>query len=215
MQTKLARTLIFVMLSALIITASYFLIDRQLVWFLVAHHSRHFRILKIFANDITLIIGAMIFLYFIYFLVKLTINKVSIFDRKFIIVCNAVVISLFIKDILKIIFGRFWAATFVNNNPSLINNNAYGFNWFHGGPAYSSFPSGHTSFIFAFAASMWFLFPKLRILWFLLAILVALSQIGMYYHYVSDVIAGATLGSLVGIYTVYYHRQSSTRHESL
>jgi membrane-associated phospholipid phosphatase len=49
---------------------------------------------------------------------------------------------------------------------------------------------------------MWFLFPKLRWLWFLLAFLVVVGQIGMYYHFLSDVIAGALLGSLVGFYII-------------
>jgi membrane-associated phospholipid phosphatase len=116
--------------------------------------------------------------------------------------CNAVVIGQFLKDIFKVIFGRYWPATFVCNNPSLVSNHVYGFQWFKSGSAYASFPSGHTTFIFSFSISMWFLFPKLRWLWFLLAFLVVVGQIGMYYHFLSDVIAGALLGSLVGFYII-------------
>ena len=37
------------------------------------------------------------------------------------------------KNQLKYDFGRTWPETWVNNNPSLIGNGAYGFNFSHGG----------------------------------------------------------------------------------
>jgi len=56
-----------------------------------------------------------------------------------------------IKDQLKFAFGRTWPETWVQNNPSLIGNGVYGFNPFHGGPGFASFPSGHTTAICAIA----------------------------------------------------------------
>lgn len=106
--------------------------------------------------------------------------------------------TIFLKDFLKFIFARYWAETFVCNNPSLLKNQVYGFNWFKLDVAYTSFPSGHTTVIAAFATSMWFSFPKLRLLWLMLPLLVMFGQISMYYHFVSDVIAGAMLGALAG-----------------
>lgn len=198
------KSLILLAVSAILIAISYFLIDRQLVRFLVSNHAREYSVLKIFANDFVIAIIACIFIFFLYFFIKLGLDRLSNFDKKFIITCVAATISLFLKNILKIIFGRTWAATFVCNNPSLISNHAYGFHWFHSGRAYASFPSGHTAFIFAFAISLWFLFPKLRYLWLLIALCVAIGQIGMYFHFLSDVIAGATLGGLVGFYSTHY-----------
>lgn len=185
---------------------SYLFIDRQVVWFLAAHHSRQLTILQVFANNIISVITVLVFLFYIYYVMRLRRSTVSKTDRKLLLACNAVVIGQFLKNILKMIFGRYWTSTFVCNNPSLVSNHAYGFNWFKSGNAYASFPSGHTTFIFSFSVSMWFLFPKLRWLWSLLALLVVVGQIGMYYHFVSDVIAGALLGSLVGFYVVYHSK---------
>ena len=60
-----------------------------------------------------------------------------------------------IKNGLKFVFGRTWPETWVNNNPSFIRDGVYGFNWFHGGAGYASFPSGHMSVTCALAAVLW------------------------------------------------------------
>ena len=203
MKKNLIRSLLFILICVVLIFISYFYVDRQLVWFLVAHHSHRLVLLKVFANDIVYVLSFGVFLYYIYYFFILSMNRVTALNKNILLSCNAVVIALFLKDFLKYVFGRYWAATYVCKNPSLVNNHAYGFNWFKTGTAYASFPSGHTSFIFAFSACMWFLFPKLRWLWVLLASLVVIGQLGMYYHFVSDVIAGAMLGSLVGFYCFY------------
>lgn len=195
---------ILLLLVITLITLSYYFIDRQLVWFLVAHQSPHFWILKIMANDITMIIAAFIFLFYIYFAIQFEKNKLNQTIQKLVVMCNAVVISIFLKDILKIVFGRYWPATFTCNNPSLVNNDTYGFHFFTSGHAFESFPSGHASLIASFSSSMWFLFPSLRWLWGLLATMVVIAQAGMYYHFISDILAGAALGSVVAFYNYRY-----------
>jgi hypothetical protein len=45
----------------------------------------------------------------------------------------SLVVAEVAKNQLKYDFGRTWPETWVNNNPSLIGNGAYGFNFFHGG----------------------------------------------------------------------------------
>src|SRR5215469_14929957 len=42
---------------------------------------------------------------------------------------------------LKYAFGRTWTNTWIENNPSLIQNGAFGFNPFHGGLGFASFPA--------------------------------------------------------------------------
>jgi membrane-associated phospholipid phosphatase len=200
---KPLHLVLFILSGIILITLSYFFVDRQVVWFLVRHHSTQFGLLKIFANDIVLALTVAIFIFYIYYALCLTRNKIGHVDKKLLLACNAVVIGSFLKDILKNLFGRYWASTFTCNNPSLLNNHVYGFNWLKSGGAYQSFPSGHTTFIVAFATSMWFLFPKLRWLWALLACLVMVGQIGMYYHFVSDVLGGIMLGMPVGFYSTY------------
>jgi len=99
---------------------------------------------------------------------------------------------------LKFAFGRTWPETWINNNPSLIGNGTYGFNPFHGGSGYNSFPSGHTTAVCAVAAVLWFAYPKLRPLWVLMVIAVGVGLIGADYHFVSDIVAGGFLGASTG-----------------
>ena len=103
-----------------------------------------------------------------------------------------------IKDELKFAFGRTWPETWVNNNPSLIGNGTFGFNPFHGGAGYNSFPSGHTTAACAVAAVLWVAYPKLRPLWALMVIAVVVGLIGADYHFVSDIVAGGFLGASTG-----------------
>ena len=107
-----------------------------------------------------------------------------------------------VVDALKIIFGRYWASTWVNHNPSLISDSAYGFHFFHVGLAYGSFPSGHTAIVFGAMTVILLKMPK----WFPLCIaLVALQIIGlvgMNYHFLSDILAGAYIGTMTALFTL-------------
>ena len=107
-----------------------------------------------------------------------------------------------VKDELKFVFGRTWPETWVNNNPSLIGNGVFGFNFFHGGAGYASFPSGHTTAVCAVAAVLWFAYPKLRPLWVIAVLAVVVGLIGADYHFVSDIVAGGFLGASAGWMTV-------------
>jgi len=62
-----------------------------------------------------------------------------------------------------------------------------------------SFPSGHTLIAFSFAYVLSQLRPQKKMIYYLLAVLIAFSRIYLGKHYPSDVLAGALLGILVGI----------------
>jgi undecaprenyl-diphosphatase len=66
----------------------------------------------------------------------------------------------------------------------------------------SSFPSGHAVRAFAFAFVMSRLRPKLKILLYLFAGLIAFSRIYLGQHYPFDVFAGILIGVLAGCFTV-------------
>lgn len=102
------------------------------------------------------------------------------------------------KNFLKYVFGRFWPDTWIQNNPSFIRDGAYGFHPFHGGPAYASFPSGHTAITFAVVSVLWILYPRFRPLYALAALAVVIGLIGANYHFFSDVIGGAFVGTSTG-----------------
>jgi membrane-associated phospholipid phosphatase len=107
---------------------------------------------------------------------------------------------------LKFLFGRYWPETWVDDNPSLIGDGAYGFHPFHFGPAYGSFPSGHTARTVAVASVLWAAYPRWRLAWTAVAASVAVGRVGMNYHFVGDTIGGAFLGALTGMYAALFFR---------
>ena len=112
--------------------------------------------------------------------------------------CLATVAAIVLKDQLKFAFGRTWPETWINNNPSWIGSGSFGFQPFHGGQGWASFPSGHMTVITAPMAVLWRMLPRWRRLWGALAALVAIGLLGADYHWVSDVVAGLHLGAAVG-----------------
>lgn len=76
-----------------------------------------------------------------------------------------------------------------------------------------SFPSGHASMIFAIAAleSWLFLTPTLTaagsiltIIAIIMACLIAISRVMLGVHYVSDIVAGAFLGTIISAIVIYF-----------
>lgn len=114
----------------------------------------------------------------------------------------SVLVTEITKSQLKYVFGRTWPETFVQNNPSFIRDGAYGFNFFHGGGGYASFPSGHTAAICALVSVLWIMLPKGRPLYVLVVAAVVVGLIGADYHFLSDMIAGGFLGTSIGWMTV-------------
>lgn len=91
-------------------------------------------------------------------------------------------------NILKPLFGR--------GRPRLIDvEGTFVFNPLTLGSSFASFPSGHATTAFAFAAALALMVPRLRIGLYAIAALVALSRVIVGSHYLSDVIAGAALGA--------------------
>lgn len=68
----------------------------------------------------------------------------------------------------------------------------------------SSFPSGHAMRAFASAYVLSYLWPKLRVPFYLLACLVGFSRIYLGQHYPLDVLAGTSIGLLVGYLTIRF-----------
>jgi membrane-associated phospholipid phosphatase len=118
--------------------------------------------------------------------------------------CVSLVLADQFRETLAFVFGRYWPETWVNDNPSLIRDGAYGFHPFHGGSAYASFPSGHTARTLAVAAVVWIAYPRWRWACGLASGAVAAGLLGMDYHFVGDVIAGCFVGAIVGAYTAHY-----------
>ena len=117
--------------------------------------------------------------------------------------CVAMLVADQFRDSLSYVFGRYWPETWIDDNPSLIQDGAYGFHPFHGGSAYGSFPSGHAARTLAVAAVVWIACPRLRWLSASVSAAIAVGLVGMNYHFVSDVIAGGVIGGIVGMYAAH------------
>lgn len=126
--------------------------------------------------------------------------------------------SILVADILgggiKMLAGR--------QRPFVDTKNPYSFQLWRGfaGDKYRSFPSGHTITAFAFASTVTresqFWWPHSA--WFVGtafyggASLVGLSRIFNNQHWASDVMAGATIGTLVGLKVVRYTHSHPGNH---
>jgi membrane-associated phospholipid phosphatase len=103
-----------------------------------------------------------------------------------------------LKTYLKVLFGRTWPESWMGPHISFIRDGAYGFHPFHGGPAYTAFPSGHIAAICAVVLVLWTCYPKFRPLYALSVLVTAIALVVSNLHFVSDVIAGIFLGISVG-----------------
>lgn len=124
-------------------------------------------------------------------------------------------LTLEIKTGLKIIFGRYWPKTWINNNLSLIHDGVYGFNWLHGFGNQGSFPSGHSTYV-AFSVFWLFVYyPKLRYLWLLLGLGCVLSLITLDYHFLGDCLAGISFGTLSALCAITFWHKITVKNSSV
>ncbi|MGR6130026.1 undecaprenyl-diphosphatase [Paenibacillus sp. SER-28] len=63
----------------------------------------------------------------------------------------------------------------------------------------ASFPSNHALGSFALAAILWLHHQKFRVLWVILAVLIAVSRVWTGVHYPSDILAGALIGAVCAV----------------
>ena len=127
----------------------------------------------------------------------------SRWERVLLAACVAMILADQLRQTLAYVFGRYWPETWIHDNPSLIRDGAYGFHPFHSGSAFDSFPSGHATRTLALAAVVWIAYPRWRWASVLASVAEAVALIGMNYHFVSDVIAGGFVGSIVGTYATF------------
>lgn len=106
------------------------------------------------------------------------------------LVFGAIVFPGMIVNVLKVVIGRV-------RPHRLIEAQHWGFDPFTFDYDTSSFPSGHSSTIFGLAFALGLLFPRWRVPFFALALLVGLSRVAILAHYPSDVIVGAYVGVAV------------------
>lgn len=193
--------------TIVLIIISYLYIDAPLVHYIHNLEINKIVIFKIFTH-IPDVLLALLVIFFILFLILFNrLEKSKLFNVLFLVMIS-VAVSIQIKDLLKYVFGRYWPDTWINGNPSLLVNNVYGFQFFQKGAAFQSFPSGHTTVTFAFFTVLIYFYPKYKFLFLIPCALLALGQILMHYHFLSDVIAGGLLGWQIStVFCQFYEKK--------
>jgi membrane-associated phospholipid phosphatase len=125
---------------------------------------------------------------------------------RIVLLCSvSLIVAEVAKNELKYVFGRTWPETWTNGNPSLMHDGVYGFNFFHGGAGYASFPSGHTAAACAVVSVLWICYPRFRLVYAAAVAAVVIGLIGADFHFLSDIIAGGFVGTTTGWFALLLH----------
>ena len=199
------RVTVAVSVCAAIVTICYFFVDRPVAFFVHNQDLSRFTVLT-WLTYLPMALNAIAPV--IVFLVAIKLARVPLkrLERTLFAASISLMVALAFEYYLKFLFGRYWPETWIDNNPSLISDGAYGFHPFHFGAAYGSFPSGHTTRAFAVLSVFWIAYPNWRRLWAVLCSSVIIGLVGMNYHFVGDTVAGAFLGAVTGGYTAHFLR---------
>lgn len=145
---------------------------------------------------IYILLFVFLFLYFKYM------QKNEACEAKALYLIGCIFIPNLISFVIKVCLSR--------ARPDLFfSSNLFGFYWFQTKDLYWSFPSGHAVTITGLASGLGVLFPKYFFAFLGLAVLVILSRVFLYHHYLSDVMTGFYLSLLVvGFYTEFLKRKN-------
>jgi membrane-associated phospholipid phosphatase len=124
-------------------------------------------------------------------------------EQRLIVIAGSVMVIALVKELLKWVFGRPSPRTWIENTAFLVSQEGYEFHWFHGGKHYFAFPSGHTSIACVMGAIIWIVWPKWRWAVVLSITIVASCLVITNYHFVGDIVAGAFLGWLGGLWSAH------------
>lgn len=187
-------------LTTLAVWVCYAWLDRPIAWFVHDHalprvpgllQLTHLPDLLVAASAVVLLLAP---------LRRGSRRPIGCVERMLFQASASVALAVFVKDFLKFVFGRAWPETWIDHNPSLIHDHVYGFFWFQAGPGFHSFPSGHTTVTFAAMSVLWAWLPaRWRWLCVVPCVLVVAGLLGMDYHFLGDVVAGAFLGAACGV----------------
>ena len=191
---------IALLLAVSLTTISYFYRDTRIAQFVYRPLNSSDQLLQTVTNIPDLLLPIVITItvsswvgYFI--LVRRGIhNRLTDFLRA----CGTVAPLAFVaKAVLQYVFGR------PNPYAWLLAHEPPGFYWFRDDEGYGCFPSGHMTVFTALTTTLSYHYPRYRPVYLGLLCLLALALIITDHHFLSDVLAGAVLGSVLAFITTY------------
>lgn len=204
---KKSHIIYLLMATVLLATVSYQFLDRELAFALspIRKHHFWFSLFHWMQYSVDIIRDYLTPVLFIYLVIAFIIDKCNTRFNRFLFSFSVSIFAAeFITNRLRIVFGRYWPETFLNNNLSLIRDGVYGFTFFNMHRECQSLPSGHSAAIFAMMTILWIYYPKLRILSVTMCVIVVTGLLGCNYHFLSDIIAGACVGLTSATLINYY-----------
>lgn len=202
---------IYILTLISMIFISYFFIDKSVARYFLEHTNTYEHIgdiISIFGESHWYIAIAI----FGYLFFKFLKNN-TVYANRFLFLLYINLFSGIISLLLKQLFGRIrpWGLknnadeygflAFQNFDMGFIEKMKYHFLTLADAPTtYTSFPSGHTTTVFAFFTYLSIFFPKYISIWFFGAIILASSRLLANDHFVSDIFAGILVGTLSSMF---------------
>lgn len=198
-RAALRRSLAVLAVAAPLVALCYFFIDRPAAWYSHDHDLRRFFVLR-WLTEISSGLDALAAAVVVAACVRRARGPLTRPQRTLLAAALSLIVAVALEYYFKFLFGRYWPDTWVQDNPSLIRDGAYGFHPFHLGPTYGSFPSGHTA---RAVAALLVIGSAYRAWWLpcaLVCLAVAVGLVGMNYHFVGDTVGGAALGAVTATF---------------
>lgn len=114
---------------------------------------------------------------------------------------SSIVITGITSQVLKFVFAK--------PRPGIFEERGiFDFEFFTRDSHFNSFPSGHSTTAFTIFVVLSLLFPRYWMLFLLYAVGIIVARVGSFSHFVSDVMAGALLGTVLTlyIYEKWFHK---------
>ncbi len=203
----------FFYISSLValIFISYFFLDKTIAHYFIQHTKTYQKIgdaISVLGESHWYIGSAVIgFVFFKYY------KKNIVYANRFLFLLYINIVSGLISLVLKLLFGRirpwglkkdgdeFGFLAFQNFDMSFFEKMKYHISTIaNASTTYTSFPSGHTTTVFAFFTYLSIFFPKYIYLWLVCAVIMVSSRILANDHFLSDIFAGVLVGTLSTVY---------------
>jgi len=213
----------YVLTLVALIFVSYFTLDMHVAHFFLADVKTYEPIgdfISIFGESHWYIGTAILgFLFFKFY------KKNELYQQRFLFLLYINLFSGIISLFLKWLFGRIrpWGLrgdnddygflVFQNFDMGFIEKMKYHYVTLTDAPTtYTSFPSGHTTTVFAVFTYLVILFPKYLYLWLTLGIVLACSRLLANDHFLSDIFAGIMVGTMS---TMFIYSKMRKKFESI